>query len=577
VRTGFLALLGLVILLAAGYGVYSLLMRHPMRPFRNFTVKKLTEEGNSTEAAISPDGNYILHLARDSSTGLASLWLWNLPSNSNTQVQPPAEVFYDGLRFSPDGNYLYFVRTDPGNAELHYLYRAPLLGGTPERIAEDVDSNITFSPDNRKVAFMRYDNPEQGKYRLIVRSLDSGQETTLTGGPNSQILVNPAWSPDGQVILCVVNQPGNALNGLTAVDVGTGQQHLVMSSDSLLNSPTWLPEGHGLLLLLKGADSNYTRRQIYFVAYPAGHMDPVTRDTNNYSDLSVAASGKVLATVLSEERWNLEVLSTSGTGANARPVAPAGMLTNFTWTSDGRLLDDKDNVINWVNPETGAKGVFASAQHAGNGDPWQCSDGHTIVFLHGLQGGEASINVWRADSFGGNLKQLSQGKSDNFPVCAPDSKSVFYLDNGTGQVMQVPIDGGTPRKVTDLNLSGFFDISPDGRALALATVDHTAGHEERLALVSVDSGQLMKKIEFQRPRAGLVHFSRDGKSIIYPIRENNADNLWQQPLDGSPGHQLTSFKSEHIWDYHWSPDGSKLGIVRGHTDSDVVLIRSEQM
>jgi Tol biopolymer transport system component len=154
---------------------------------------------------------------------------------------------------------------------------------------------------------------------------------------------------------------------------------------------------------------------------------------------------------------------------------------------------------------------------------------------------------------------------------------VFYLDNGTGQVMQVPIDGGTPRKVTDLNLSGFFDISPDGRALALATVDHTAGHEERLALVSVDSGQLMKKIEFQRPRAGLVHFSRDGKSIIYPIRENNADNLWQQPLDGSPGHQLTSFKSEHIWDYHWSPDGSKLGIVRGHTDSDVVLIRSEQM
>jgi uncharacterized protein with WD repeat len=39
---------------------------------------------------------------------------------------------------------------------------------------------------------------------------------------------------------------------------------------------------------------------------------------------------------------------------------------------------------------------------------------------------------------------------------------------------------------------------------------------------------------------------------------------------------LTSFKAEHIWDYHWSPDGSRLAMVRGHTDSDVVLIRSQQ-
>ena len=115
IRTGFAAVLAVIVLLAAGYGIYSLLTRHPMRPFRNFTVQKLTEEGNSALVAISPDGKYILSLARDSSTGLASLWLRNVPTNSNTQVQPPADVFYNGLRFSPDGNYLYFVRSDPGN------------------------------------------------------------------------------------------------------------------------------------------------------------------------------------------------------------------------------------------------------------------------------------------------------------------------------------------------------------------------------------------------------------------------------------------------------------------------------
>src|SRR4051812_36920079 len=103
----------MVVLLAAGYGVYSLVMRHPMRPFRNFTVSKLTNEGNAALVAISPDGKYILSLMSDSN-GQASLWLRNVPTNSNTQVQPPADVRYNGLRFSPDGNYLYFVRSDPG-------------------------------------------------------------------------------------------------------------------------------------------------------------------------------------------------------------------------------------------------------------------------------------------------------------------------------------------------------------------------------------------------------------------------------------------------------------------------------
>jgi eukaryotic-like serine/threonine-protein kinase len=278
--TGVSVLLGMVVLLAAGYGIYSLVTRHPARPFRNFSVTKLTEEGKAALVAMSPDGKYILSLMGENN-GQVSLWLRNVPTNSNTQVQPPADVNYNGLRFSPDGNYLYFVRSDPGNVELKYLYRAPLLGGTPERLAEDVDSNITFSPDGQSIAFMRYDNPEPGKYRLMVKSLGSGEETALTGGANSQALLNPAWSPDGKTILCVVNQPGDALAGLMAVDARSGLQHLVLSSDSGLASPTWLPDGSGLLVLERTRSSNFTRQQIVFVVYPEGKVDPVTRDTNN--------------------------------------------------------------------------------------------------------------------------------------------------------------------------------------------------------------------------------------------------------------------------------------------------------
>ncbi len=571
---GISALLGLVVLMAAGYGVYSLLTRHPMRSFRNFSVTKLTEDGNAVLAAISPDGKYILSLSRDSS-GLASLWLRNVPTNSNTQVQPPANVYYNGLRFSPDGNYLYFVRSDPGNAELKYLYRAPLLGGTPERLAEDVDSNVTFSPDGHRLAFMRYDNPDPGKFRLIVRSLDSGAESVLVSGDISQGLFSPAWSPDGKIILCVVNHPEDALTGLMAVDASNGKQSLVMSSSSALSSPTWLPDGHGLLALNRDQASNFSQSQIVFVIYPLGRLDPVTRDTNNYSDLSVAATGQVLATVLSEGHWSLEIAPVAGGGADGQHVAPSAAFTNFTWTHDGRILYDKDNTLRWVNPDSGAKGELATEQDALVGDPWECADGHSLVFLRALRGSTVHQNVWRSDVSGGNLKQLTQGREDNYPVCAPDSRSVYYLDGG--QLMQAPIDGGPSRKVTALTPSGEFGISPDGRTLAFSTIDHNAGHEEKIALVSADTGQVQKLMAFEQPRfTTLILFSRDGKSVVYDTRQGSIDNLWQQPLDGSPGKPLTSFNAEHIWDFHWSPDGSKLALVRGHNDSDVVLMRDMQ-
>jgi hypothetical protein len=61
--------------------------------------------------------------------------------------------------------------------------------------------------------------------------------------------------------------------------------------------------------------------------------------------------------------------------------------------------------------------------------------------------------------------------------------------------------------------------------------------------------------------------------LAYKISENGAENLWLQPLDGSPGHQLTHFTSEKITDFHWSPDGKTLDVIREHDVADVVLLR----
>ena len=72
---------------------------------------------------------------------------------------------------------------------------------------------------------------------------------------------------------------------------------------------------------------------------------------------------------------------------------------------------------------------------------------------------------------------------------------------------------------------------------------------------------------------GIVQFTPDGKALAYPIRENSVDNIWVQPLDGAAGHQITHFTSEQIDAFHWSPDGKSLALLRGHSESDVVLLQ----
>jgi len=132
------------------------------------------------------------------------------------------------------------------------------------------------------------------------------------------------------------------------------------------------------------------------------------------------------------------------------------------------------------------------------------------------------------------------------------------------------IDGGQPQTVLDEGDS-FFSLSPDGKTLLTLEV-RDADHKVLLALHSLED-KTKRTLEADPRALTDYEFSPDGKAIAYLVREKGVDNLWVQPLDGSPGHHLTHFTSEQIYSFAFSPDGNKVAFDRGHSDSDAILLR----
>ena len=188
-----------------------------------------------------------------------------------------------------------------------------------------------------------------------------------------------------------------------------------------------------------------------------------------------------------------------------------------------------------------------------------------------------SLNIWRSEADGTGLRQLTNGKNDQFPMCSYDSKTIFFVNMTANAYMKVPIDGGEAKRLAPdfAEINTAYDIARDGKTAALGTYDFKA-QRPNISLVSVESGTVLRTFEFDPRHVGLLRFSPDGKGVAYPIREKGVDNLWLQPLDGGPGRRITNISALKIYSYQWSQDGKNLAFVRGESPSDLVLIQAAQ-
>jgi len=587
VTAGVIAVL--IVLAAVGFSVYSIFHRPAAMPFQHFTITQITNSGRAAQAAISPDGKYVLSVTDDN--GMKSLWLRNVPTGSDTQVIAPSAGTYQSLTFSPDGNFIYFRKSV--NANVYNLYRAPVLGGTPQTIARDVDSDVAFSPDGQHIAYVRQNDPEVGKYRLLMASMDGSDEKVLQIGPELGAPGFLAWSPNGNEIIYSVSIADQGLGTIEVFDVRTGKTHrFVALKGKFSYELKWSPDGRTLFAMYSQRGANYLGSQIGFFSGTGGDIEPITRDTNSYAGLTLSADGRTLATVLTKRFANIYILAAAGNDSGeAKPIlSQANHIIAFNWTADGNLLATDSGRLLKLGVDGKNQTQLLADSSAAMWTPSACGANY-FVFTWLFHGDAPWANIWRTNTDGSSPLKLTNGHYEYLPTCSPDQKWVYYTEFSDRGLWRVPLDGsGKPETVPGSSipnaLAGAPVISPDGKTLARLAdllIPETQEYQTKIVLSNLESSTAVRTLDVSgqlggsgdTPWAG-VGFTPDGKAVAHIIRENGVDNVWVQPLDGSAGHRITNFTSEQIDSFHWSPDGKKLGILRGHSDSDVVLLQESK-
>ena len=581
---GLLAVLSALILLVAGLS-YALLRGRVHTPttttsppaLQNMRITRLTSTGKSRLGAISPDGKYVVHVVEE--TGKQSLWLRQVATASNVETIPPADVIYNGLTFSHDGNYIYYTTADASNPGLSTLYQIPVLGGAPRRLITDVDTAVALSPDGSQLTFVRV-FPQRGEFGLMLAKADGSDVRTLATRKLPDAYSHGSrltWSPDGNMIaLAAVTLTGRAPHTLVAVPAAGGPEKPLTSQEwaNGVSDPAWLADGSGLVF--EATEEGFFSSQLWLLSYPGGEARRITNDLNSYSGVSLTADSHSLVTVQGEQLSSVWIAA-EGKTELARQITAGtrnidGIL-GLAWAPDGRVVYSSHasgNLDLWIAGKDGSDPRQLTIDTHVDILPSVSPDGRTIVFVSDRSG---AWNLWRIDIDGGNRRQLTSD-FDFSPEVSPDGKWVVYqsLRGSKWMVWKVALEGGDPIPITHEKSFG-PSISPDGKLIVIGFLDEEL-LRGRVAIIPFEGGQPIKILDIPRlsditPR---ITWSADGRGLIYVDVRNGVSNLWVEPLEGGEPNQLTQFTSDQIFNYAWSGDGKQLAVARGTVTSDVVLL-----
>ena len=574
IRPGFVAVLVLIVATATAGAIFWWHGRSQRlaSSFSPIQARRLEGVHTRESVAISPDGRYVAYARWDGQR--SSLRLRQVANAGETEILPPRKTNYVGLTFSPDGNELYFVSNNEGNPHYRSLYRMPALGGPTQKLIEDIDSPVSFSPDGRRFVFARF-LAATSTLEVRTANADGSREELFTQFPGYAwgcFLPLAAWSPDGRTIAVPFRgaiTPGRS--SLYAVDVATRRAEEVYSGSGCIGHPVWTPD-RALIFSREGGlsmviDAVLNRRdRIGGVRRLAGYGGQLGEQ------LDISRDGRIAVATGDQSSKGLFVVPGV---APLQPVPPAkqlisgdASLSSVDELIDGKILVTKDDGSFWTT-----KPDSSDWQRLANVHGFAIACGQFVV----VRADDESLVRFSTDGTGG--KTLVRGSAKT-PTCSLKGDAVFFVMPGQPQqVMRVPIDGGNPVPIAKIQEGAAvaLRVSPDGKALAYTTYNGSKTNTRfSISVLRATDGGLINTIEEAKFGAWVFHWAPDGKALDYVSADDDWTDVWEKPLAGGEPRRITHFGSGETSDFHWSRDGSRLLVVWGPTSDDVVLLSGLQ-
>lgn len=569
--TGASSVLALLLLLPNLTGLINQVFRPAGDSQQVMKMKSLTNAGTSVCAAISFDGKLVAHA--EERDGRQRLVVTGIATSAAYEVVPSADVQYLGVSFSRDNNYLYFTRKEKNGSGS--LYRLALPGSDPIKVKNDVDSPISFSPQQDRFAFIRFDETTS-EYSLMLSNLDGSNERRLATRKNGDTfsVYGLAWSPDGNMVVCPSSYWDKGFNvHLVGIDLKTGQEQVIgdQSWFSILQV-AWQDDMRGLLISAR--EQPTTPFQLWRITYPEGGKQRITNDLAEYRGVSL--SGENIVTVRTDRSWRIWVASLDDLEHATVIASGVGLSYGLSWTGKGRIVfssmaQDRLN-ISRVDPD-GSHQIQLTLNAGDNYTPASSPDGRYIVFASNRSG---AFNIWLANADDGSEpKQLTFTDGNFYPTVSSDNHWIAY-DNQVNtklSVWKIPLEGGEAVKVAEKYRMPAF--SPDNQFIA-CRYDLESGSRD-VGIFSAASGDLPLRtaqipiLEWQR-----VQWFANSHTLSYIKNVNGYSNIWSYDLDAGSEKQLTSFDSDQIYAYVWSPDYKTLACQRGNKISNVAMLSSDR-
>jgi eukaryotic-like serine/threonine-protein kinase len=532
-----LTLGAIVVVSVAGVGVAWWLAHRP-EAMPQLQQRRLTANPQDVPVygpAVSPDGKY---LGYSDSQGVHV----QLLGSGETQTMPlPAgaqagQAFWWFVGWYPDSTRFTAQLAVPGKAIT--LWSVPILGGTPQQLAEDIWDGGVVSPDGSHIAYTSVPGLFGFSREIwLMGPRGESPHKILTAGDQGGF-GRMAWSPvGGRIAYLYLHREGNeTARSVESCDLD-GANKMALSSDEGIDDFAWIPPGRLVYSRTEREATDPTSNLWELkVDDKNGNPQGQPRRLSNWSGFlveafSATADGKHLAFRRSVLHQSVFVGDLAKDGTRLldphRLTQDEYLNVPFTWTADSRSV------------------IFKSSRGSGEGRIRgiykQELDGHTPRAITSLTDFDSSGAV-RLSPDGAWVIFSAQPR--NAPPGAPP------------RLFRVSVDGGAPQPLFEVpRLLGFFctnraanfcaytSLAGDGRSWVITAFDPAGGKGKDVLRIPIEPGG---------DYGGGP--SPDGSQVAIVKTDWNAGLIRFIPLGGGQARTVTVKGYVNLVSLDWAPD-----------------------